>query len=128
MIATDKTALICDLAETYHIYDLRPLSFFQIAAFSSGLRDDSRIKLKMSGQPAPLQEVLEAAIVDRLTAIISILTGDKKQQDSLVEILYGTTDDKKEKNTQDAKVFDSPEDFEQARREIFQNIKEQDHA
>ena len=40
MIKTDEDALICDLAETYRIYDYRQLPAYQVAVFSFGLRDD----------------------------------------------------------------------------------------
>lgn len=46
MIQTDEDALICDLAETYQIYDYRQLPAYQVAVFSYGLRDDSRIKVR----------------------------------------------------------------------------------
>ena len=43
MIAIDEDALICDLAETYQIYDYRRLPVQTVAVFSLGLRDNSRI-------------------------------------------------------------------------------------
>ena len=41
MIATDEDALICDFAETYHIYDYRSLDVEYAATLAYGLRDDS---------------------------------------------------------------------------------------
>ena len=49
MIRLDRDALICDLAETYHIYDMRSLPLQTVATLSAGLRDDSRIKMKAGG-------------------------------------------------------------------------------
>jgi len=46
MIKLDENALICDFAETYHIYDYRQLPPTRVAVFACGLRDDSRIKMK----------------------------------------------------------------------------------
>lgn len=66
MIATDRTALICDLAETYGIYDMQALPVPTLAALASGLRDDSRIKLKMSGAKVDLKTLLLAVAVDDL--------------------------------------------------------------
>lgn len=43
MIATDEDALICDLAETYHVFDYRGLPLKTAAALASGLRNDARI-------------------------------------------------------------------------------------
>ena len=38
MIKTDEDALICDLAETYQIYDYKSLPAYMVATFSVGLR------------------------------------------------------------------------------------------
>lgn len=43
MILTDEDALICDLAETYHVLDYRALPLKTAAALASGLRADARI-------------------------------------------------------------------------------------
>lgn len=49
MINIDEDALMCDLAETYHIYNYRSLPCKMVATFSCGLRNSSRIKMKMAG-------------------------------------------------------------------------------
>ena len=54
MIKTDEDALICDLAETYQIYDYKSLPAYMVATFSVGLRENSRIKMKLSNQPITL--------------------------------------------------------------------------
>ena len=64
MIAADEEALICDLAETYNIYDYRSLSPRMAAVFSCGLRDDSRIKLAMSDTKYPLGTILSVLTFD----------------------------------------------------------------
>lgn len=66
MLSFDKTALICDLAETYHIYDYRALPVMTLAALVSGLRPDSRIKLKMANIKETSSEVLLIQIFDLL--------------------------------------------------------------
>ncbi len=66
MIATDRTALICDLAETYGIYDMRALPVSTLAVLASGLRDNSRIKIKMSGVKTDQETLLLAMAVDNL--------------------------------------------------------------
>ena len=48
MIKTDEDALICDLAETYQIYDYKSLPAYMVATFSVGLRENSRIKMKLN--------------------------------------------------------------------------------
>lgn len=66
MLAYDRSALICDLAETYHIYDYKALPVLTLAALASGLRPDSRIKLKLSGITEVSSEVLLVQIFDIL--------------------------------------------------------------
>ncbi|MBQ3429199.1 MAG: hypothetical protein IJH28_05435 [Mogibacterium sp.] len=68
MINFDEDALICDLAETYHIYDYRSLPVKLVATLSAGLRDDSRIKMSAAGVPAAQDTLLLATIADRVEA------------------------------------------------------------
>lgn len=76
MIATDEDALICDLAETYHIYDYRRLPANTVAVFCVGLRDNSRIKLAMSEQKVSTDTLLLAGIWDRLSFLVWAQTKD----------------------------------------------------
>ena len=64
MISVDEEALICDFAETYHIYDYRSLPARRAATFAVGLRDDSRIKMKMAGMNVSMDSIMIAAIAD----------------------------------------------------------------
>lgn len=66
MLSFDRDALICDLAETYRIYDYRALPVMTLAALASGLRPDSRIKLKMANIKETSSEVLLIQIFDLL--------------------------------------------------------------
>lgn len=69
MMHADRDALLCDLAETYHVYDLKALPVQTLAALSFGLRDDSRIKMKLSGLVYVSPIILQAEIVDNLALI-----------------------------------------------------------
>lgn len=110
MIATDRNALMCDLAETYGIFDTRALPASVLATLSVGLRDDSRIKMKMAGEKIPRQDMMQAAMVDRLSLLLWAKTKDAQhgmnRPKSLLEILT-----RSQKNGS-AQGFDSPEDFE----------------
>ncbi len=79
MLKTDKNALICDLAETYQIYDYRQLPPLQVAVFAIGLRDDSRIKMKLSGAKVPPDILLLAGIIDRLNLLLWTKTKDAEK-------------------------------------------------
>ena len=75
MIQTDEDALICDLAETYGIFDYRQLPADQVAVFAFGLRDDSRIKLAMTNSKFLLKPFcLQACLIGFL-----LLFGLKQQ-------------------------------------------------
>lgn len=69
-ISIDEDALTCDLAETYGIYNYRQLPAARVAVFAYGLRDDSRIKMAMADATLPLNTLLQAGILDRLSILI----------------------------------------------------------
>lgn len=69
MIALDEDALICDLAETYHIYDYRSLPVKLVATLSAGLRDSSRIKLLAADSSVSLETIILASIADNLSLL-----------------------------------------------------------
>lgn len=62
----DKDSLICDLAEYYHIYDLKALPVDTLAGLCCGLRADSRTMMNLSGQKLPINTLLLAGILDAL--------------------------------------------------------------
>lgn len=121
MIALDEDALICDLAETYQIYDYKQLPLNQVAIFAYGLRDDSRIKQMMSDQIVPLETTLLASIVDRLSLSLWLKTKDGQKgvnrPASIAELL--TKNNKEEGDERDYLVFESGEDFENYRKALL---------
>lgn len=121
MIALDEDALICDLAETYQIYDYKQLPLTQVAVFAYGLRDDSRIKQIMSNQIVPLETTLLASIVDRLSLSLWLQTKDGQKgvnrPASIADQLIKR--DKSENDEKDYLVFESGEDFENYRKALL---------
>lgn len=119
MIATDEDALICDLAETYHLFGWRSVPVRLAATLACGLRDDSRIKMRMSGSRVSIDTMLRAVMADRLSFLAWAQTEDgrkgRKKPPSFVEMLTK----KEEQKEPDVVVFDSPDDFEAARQRIF---------
>lgn len=112
MLKIDSDALECDLAETYHIYDMRAYSPLRIAVFACGLRDTSRIKQRLSNQTFSLDTLLLAKAVDDLALLVwtKCKEGTPMPQ-SLVDILTGDVSVKES----DTETFASIEDFERAR-------------
>ena len=114
MLDTDRTALTCDLAETYGIYDYRALPASTLATLAVGLRDDSRIKMKMHGTNISRIETLLAAAVDRLSMLWWAKTEDghhnTNRPKSMLSILIGEPP-KEESNVE---AFESGDEFESA--------------
>lgn len=113
MLKTDKDALVCDLAEVYGIFDFRALPVSLLAALASGLREDSRIKMRLSGSRIPRRDLLLAAAVDRLSLLVWSMSEDAKsgtnRPKSLVAAFMEETEDSGE-----VMAFSSAGDFESA--------------
>lgn len=122
MISVDEDALICDLAETYQIYDYRQLPASRVAVFAYGLHEDSRIKSKISGMDVPLDTLLLASISDSLKTLVWFQTEDgqkgRNRPESLVEMLSGK---EKQKKRDDIVGFDSGEEFMKARARLIES-------
>ena len=119
MLHEDETAVICDLAETYHVLDYRALPLKTVAALASGLRENSRIRMKLSGMRVSTDTMLAAATVDRLSMLVWAKTKDgeigRNRPESILDKL--TAEDTR--SDEEYKAFDSPEEFMQARKELL---------
>lgn len=120
MIKTDEDALICDLAETYQIYDYRQLPVHLVAVFAFGLKDNSRIKMKLNEQTVPMETILLASISDKLSTLIWFQTEDgqkgKNRPFSLVDLF---TNKNNRETKKDVIVFNSGEDFVDQRQRLL---------
>lgn len=125
MISTDKEALMCDLAETYHIFSMRELPARQVAMYAVGLRANSRIKLAMTGQKASNEEVLLAMIADRLSLLVWFKTKDGQdgtnRPKSMLALLLGEDGPKgpKEDKVGAFKRFETGDDFLKYRKKLL---------
>lgn len=117
MINLDEDALICDLAETYGIYDYRQLPAQQVAVFAFGLKEDSRIKMALSNQKVPFETLLMASTLDRLSTLVWFKTKDgQKGANRPTMIAQKLIVEEKER---DEMVFNSGEEFEAYRQRIL---------
>ncbi len=121
MIKIDEDAIICDLAETYNIYDYRQLPVLSVAVFVCGLRENSRIMMKISDSKLPLDTLLLAGVADRLSIMLWQNTKDghkgKNQPISIVSQLS-----KKEVERQELS-FESGKDFDKAKAKILEEVR-----
>lgn len=113
MMNYDRDAIICDLAETYHIYDFRSFSIAYIATLVIGLSDNSRIKRNLNGMKVGIDTALLAGMTDRLSMLLWTQSVDgqkgRNRPDSIYETLMGKELDKK-----DVRHFESAEAFQKA--------------
>ena len=112
MYRFDHDALICDMAETYQIYDLRALPLRTVAVLAVGLRENSRIKTKLNGYKIPVEYIFSAMIVDRLSLLWWAKTEDgAKNKNRPAMLLESLIESKKDEETL---TFDTPEEFRKA--------------
>ena len=76
MVKVDRGGLLCDMAETYHIYALNALPLSTIATLAVGLPMEARIYRKLSGQEMPLNTLLLAGIYDGISLLLWSNTKD----------------------------------------------------
>lgn len=121
MLATDEDAVVCDMAETYGIFDYHSLPSTYIATLAVGLRDDARIKLKMSQTAYPLKTMLLASAVDRLSLLVWAKTKDaeknRNRPKSVLEELM-------KKPESDIVSFEDPKAFDDAWKELTEEARE----
>lgn len=124
MFAEDKTAWECDMAETYGIFDYERIPVRKLATLSAGLRNDSRIMMKMAGTTISTAETLLATIADRLGIIIWQNTEDghtgNNPPESILDVLLGRNE-----KQNDFMVFHTSEEFEAERNRILSQMKEE---
>lgn len=112
MIETDESALICDFAETYHIYDYRALPVSYAATLAYGLRGDSRIRLKLGEVKEEVPCFISAAkAADCLALFVNSLREEPEECPALLtDIIYGRGQKEEQKKTS----YSSGEDFQNA--------------
>lgn len=115
MVSADEDALICDLAETYHVFDYRSMPSKLVATLAAGLSENSRSKRKIAGLPHPAETLLLAMAVDRLSYLVWAKTEDGQKNRNRPESVYmrlmGLDDAKK---TNDVLTFESGAAFDAA--------------
>ena len=120
MIKYDEFALICDLAETYQIYDYKAMPPIRVAIFAAGLRENSRIKMKMSKQKVPLETTLIAGISDSLNTLVWMNSADGQKGRNRPTLITSLLSEQKEKS--ENVTFASGEDFENYRNRLIAKI------
>lgn len=114
MIELDEDALICDLAETYQIYDYKSLPLSVVAIFSAGLPETSRIKTRAHGLNYPLDIVLQSIMADTLRTLLWSKTKDAEQNINRPQPLLNLFMGEDIEKSNGIVAFDSPEELKAA--------------
>lgn len=118
---TNKTAVICDLAETYGILDWRRVPVRLLGTLVAGLGANTRTGKELSGYKGSTAEILLAQIFDALNLLLWSFSEDgqkgRRRPDPISDILLGKEEEKSEA------VYSTAEEFEDARKKILQRIK-----
>jgi len=114
MITANEDALVCDLAETYGIFDYRALPAVLLATLAVGLRENSRIKLHLSGAKAPQDTLLLAAALDKLSFLAWAQTEDARKGRNRPRSMLAVLLDAPEEDDSPVVTFAAPDDFERA--------------
>ena len=108
MVAADEDALICDFAETYHIYDVESLDCGYVATLAYGLRDNSRVRMAISGLKVNLESLLLAHIVDNTRYNVYMKTKNAQHHRNVPNSIVETLTKEKKKECQ---TFSSGDEF-----------------
>lgn len=122
MINVDEDALICDLAETYGIFDYESLPVQLVATLAVGLRGDSRIKMKVSGAVLSQRDLILSQIADYTALNVWAKTKDAKHGRNRPIPLRELIENANKKEENDIVGFDTPEEFERERQRIISEV------
>lgn len=110
MYAYDRDALACDFAETYHVLDMWALPVPLLAVLASGLREDSRIIMKMGGITYIPAYISAAKAADELAMLMYSFTEDAQKGKNRPDLLSDHMVEQKETKKK-YEGYDSGEDF-----------------
>ena len=109
--------MICDLAETYGILNYKELSPSLVATLVVGLKDGSRLKMKLNSLRFDNITILLAGIIDRLSSLVWLnsIDGQKgiNKPKSILSAMIG-------EDNNDVMSFNSVEEFESERKRIIE--------
>lgn len=115
MLSEGREELICDMAETYGVFDIHAIPLRLLATLAAGLRPNARIRMKMSGFRYIPPEIIFPQIYD----LLQLVFRDKDSEPKLLtSIMLGG-----EKENDGNAIFASGEDFLKAREKIVEGIR-----
>lgn len=113
-LAIYRDEIVCDLAETYHVFDIAALPVLTVAQLVFGLRADSRVKMKMSNARYTDDQLVQAMICDHLAWLCWTKTKSAERGRNAPKSLYKLMAGIDEQTKKECVAFDTPEDFKDA--------------
>lgn len=113
MIEEGEDDLICDLAETYGIYNYKSLPVQLVAVFSYGLRENARIWKKLTGV-RNIDREIQVLILDNLNWLVWAQTEDGSKNVNKPESIYNKLFGDGKSKKSDIVAYNSPEEYRQA--------------
>ncbi len=117
MISRYEDELICDMAEVYHVFDMRALPLKKLAVLACGLSPESRVNRAKNKAKLSLGDTLLCLIADQLGRLVWLQTKDGakgiNRPESILEKL------KQDKPENEKFGYASPAEFEAARKRII---------
>lgn len=107
--------MICDLAETYHLFDYRALPPSKVAVLVSGLRDYSRLKMKAQNVRYINPQIIGTVIADNTATLAWLMSSDGEKGRNRPKSLTSWSLNKEDKEKRKVKAFSTYEEFMQAR-------------
>ena len=116
MLATDESAVICDLAEVYNIYDYRRVPTKLLGTLVAGLGENTRIGRKINKVKGNTDTIILARILDAVNILVWMNTKDaekgRNRPKSIVSEFLEVED-------KDKPVSMSIDDFDRYRQSFF---------
>lgn len=98
MLNAHEDCFICDLAEVYHVYDMEAYPVGFIATLLSGLREDSRTIMSLTGRKLSLKQTVDALTYDAINLILWSKTEDGRNNANRPKRLIDILNDKEDKD------------------------------
>ena len=111
--------MICDLAETYHIYDYESLPVDLIATLVVGLRENSRVMMKITKRKLTFEQSINTMILDGINWLKWSKTKDAQKGIGTPKSLYKQLCDIEEEKESEVITFDSGEEFMKYRNKLL---------
>lgn len=109
LIGDSEDLLICDFAQYYHVLDYKELRPSLAATLAVGLPEESRVKKKITGVRATLDELLLALILDNINLFMWSRSKHKGARPKKIYQLLS----KPEKPKDELMSFDTPQAYEE---------------